>query len=430
MQLTKPQTKEKVIKNLIDSKLIQEFENILIKKEFLLKEHIVETSSMTVSKYINNFSPVININPDYQRCTEDFSIDGENRWTYSKKKEYIISLITGLAPTLFIIVDYNSCKNNLTDEEKIENDLYFQNLIGNGYKYGLLDGGHRNNVLNLLLKKSKSELVDKETNLLEKLLNDIASEFNIQVDQIKTLLLNSKISYTIYKNLNRKEIHYLFRNANSGVPLSTNEFNTSIISPMNDYIQKLKRDSTIKYILGHIDKREKILAYYILPLCYYFEINKEKNTYTKKDIENFLINEIPNNDLIQKQNWIFENIEKLYELYFNNSLTKKTFSSTKFVSLYMILSIIYDENKNINPKRCLSFIRIFSDVICRYSDDITKISLSDVKNNKRDSWHDRFRSNGGINKKWELFSNIYIDKGKYNFKNVSQNSSSIQDYLI
>jgi len=433
MQLTeKPKTeKVKRLKEKVKNpfQVFNDFEKIL-SRDTLLKNHKIEIGKTTVSDYIKNYSPVIDINPDYQRCTKEFVINGENRWSYNQKKEYIISLIRGLAPTLFIMVDYNSCKNNLTNDEKMENELYFQNLIGNGYKYGLLDGGHRNNVLNLLLNPELVNENGKLINVFEKLLNDIASEFLIQVSQIKDLLLNSEIFYIIYNNLNRKEIHYLFRNANSGVHLSTNEINTSILSPMNDYINELKRNPIIENLFNYVEIKEKIKSFYLIQLCYFYEMNKDVKSYTGKDYEKFLENEKPSEEMIQRQKWIFENMEKLYKLSFNDptNIKPRPFSSTRFISLYMILSIIYDNGKNVNSKKYLPFIKIFNGILLKYSNDRKTIQ----SNNKRDSWHDRFRSNKGyISEKWKLFLNIYIDKKKtYNFKTESPDSSSIQDYLI
>lgn len=386
---------------------------------------------ITVKDYLKTFSGYhMDINPDYQRFpkyTPTPSINEENRWNSNRKIDYIISRIKKTALTPFIVVDYYMCWLNSTNEK---DKSYFQDLLSRGLKYGLLDGGHRDNLLNSLFKDIlyNKPLSKKSENIW----TEVGRELNIPISKLRELIENSTIDFKLVTKRNPEEIHTIFRHINCGVPLSKIENINTLKGELSEYFHGLKKDNKILNILSHLPKNESTYCFTVLYYSYFFECRpKTLTSFKNPELVDFMDTENIDLEKKKKHLYILDIIDRLYNSYF--PLKMKT-SSGKFLSLYMLLSIIYDNNQTVNPEFYYRFMKIFNEIISSFVSDTKQIQRSKETSTKKkttESWKDRFRTNENrIKEKWELFYSMYEDKSKYSFVTKTDTDTSIQYFLI
>lgn len=413
-----------IIKNSIPKEIIEpilrEFELI---NDFVTSPDGVKSGFSTVIGFLNDHKNT-HINSEYQRHMELLNGVIENKWTSTSGYEFMVSLLNDSHQTTFSFVDYKSCRDYCIKmyPEHPEYSEYFDKLINDGYNFGIIDGGHRYLLLTQLLNDILS---GKEEKLLLKLISERNVDRSILLEQIK----NSIIYYHVNTKLTPDKIHVLFSMLNCGVPVSKDDLLNTRISVLNTHIKKMKNLEHIQRVLDMVHKKNKTLNFPVLYHTYFLEsYDHDIKSLTDKELEDFILKIQVDPILSKKHSYIFEIIDKLFLAYFTE-YDRFIVSTAQIMSLYFLLSIIYDDKKIINSQKYSLFMKIF----LKWFGEIN--NTKQIGKQKDDNWHTRLRDvKRYFDEKWKLFSNLYEDKAfedsHWTFPNISDNKLSIKEFLI
>jgi len=389
------------IRNIVENPIRQEIEKIMKVKNSILSPDLVEVGYQPVGMLLTNHTQHnTEVNKDYQRCIHKSEYE---KWNTTRKIEYLISVIEKTAQTDINIADYLQCKFN-----NPEYAYYFDGLMKNNFRYGILDGGHR---INLLRGIFETDLTNENVEILDTL----CSKYNSSRTELLNELRNSTIYYKLNMKLNREQIHIIFTNLNSGVPTSKIDLTNAIISPLNKFFHDFRETNEIKMILSHMSKKDD---YKILYNSLYIEYNKEKDGFTNSELNDFIKESKIDTFIQNKFITIFKNISQMIDSYYKNYNSKEKLSSSKIISLYQECSVIFDNKKNIKVNLHDLFVKVF--LSCFDKESVNKRGKDNI-----------FRDNSKhFNEKWRFFRRLFNETSKTNFKNVSDDKMSINDFLI
>lgn len=207
----------------------------------------------TIGYWVQEIQPYLTVDEDLiQRIFQE--------WTFDKIESYLKRLITGNAVTsTFIIADIQSIHDILsgeyeevmdedTKEAIAENILYFKNLLDDNKKYLLIDGKHRDDVIERTFapKDTKSIIrfpknnfnslfMDEQKNCI-----DISGKsFSELSESLKEFILDQKINVVMVTTGDIQTLQETFVTTNSGQQLFPMELRICTMSPNARYIRSL-----------------------------------------------------------------------------------------------------------------------------------------------------------------------------------------------
>lgn len=219
-------------------------------------DSVMETKTITLKEYVTDYHPYLAVDEDLvQRIFE--------RWKEAAIQSYLIDLVTGNAvKDLILIADIQEIVSEIENQLEIvdEDDSikinalnesydYFAEYISNGKKYLLIDGKHRDDVIegfffpgdrsaeDVVIFKDKQFtelLVDPNTNLP---VNVVGKRFQQLPADMQMDIYNRPIIVTIIKTGDIKRLQQHFVNTNSGVQLEPMEIRICSMSDVARFVR-------------------------------------------------------------------------------------------------------------------------------------------------------------------------------------------------
>jgi hypothetical protein len=210
-------------------------------------------ADMTIGYWVENIQPYLTVDEDLiQRIFEE--------WTFDKIQSYLKRLITGNAVTsTFIIADIQSihdilcgeCEEVMDDDTKeaiAENIQYFKDMLDNNKKFLLIDGKHRDDVIERTFapKDVKSIIrfpklnfnslfMDEQKNCI-----DVSGKsFSELSESLQQFILEQKINVVVITTGDIQTLQETFVTTNSGQMLYNMELRICTMSPNARYIRNL-----------------------------------------------------------------------------------------------------------------------------------------------------------------------------------------------
>ena len=172
----------------------------------------------------------------------DLAFQSEERWDDFKKRCYITSLITGMAPSKIVVANIDACIKNLNpaDDEYKDDLKYFESWKALGFKAISIDGNNRtitideylNNKVTIkhgtyVLRNGKIATIN-ETN------DTFGKHPQTLIDHIEA---NVVVSVEQYENCTRDDLTLLFLNINDGLTLNQQEKRNAILVPFSKWVR-------------------------------------------------------------------------------------------------------------------------------------------------------------------------------------------------
>jgi len=219
-------------------------------------DSVMETKTITLKEYVTEYHPYLAVDEDLvQRIFE--------RWKDAAIQSYLIDLVTGNAvKDLILIADIQEIVSEIENQlENVDEDDtikinalnesydYFAEYISNGKKYLLIDGKHRDDVIEgfffpgdrsaedvVLFKHEQFRelLVDPNTDLP---VNVIGKRFQQLPADMQMDIYNRPIIVTIIKTGDIKRLQQHFVNTNSGVQLEAMEIRICSMSDVARFVR-------------------------------------------------------------------------------------------------------------------------------------------------------------------------------------------------
>jgi hypothetical protein len=216
-------------------------------------------ADMTIGFWVTNIQPYLTVDEDLiQRIFEP--------WTFAKIESYLKRLVTGTSVTsTFIIADIQSihdilcaeCEEVMDEDVKEsinENIDYFKAMLDDNKKYLLIDGKHRDDVIERVFapKNIKSIIrfpsnagfnslfLDNQKNAI-----DVSGKaFSDLSDSLKEFILSQQISVVVITTGDIQTLQETFVTTNSGLVLYNMELRICTMSPNARYIRSLTNSDT------------------------------------------------------------------------------------------------------------------------------------------------------------------------------------------
>ena len=216
-------------------------------------------ADMTIGYWVKNIQPYLTVDEDLiQRIFE--------AWTFAKIESYLKRLVTGNSVTsTFIIADIQSIHDILYGEyeevmdedvkESIKENIdYFKAMLDENKKYLLIDGKHRDDVIERVFapKDIKSIIrfpkdggfnslfLDNQKNSI-----DVSGKaFSDLSDSLKEFILSQQISVVVITTGDIQTLQETFVTTNSGLVLYNMELRICTMSPNARYIRSLTNSET------------------------------------------------------------------------------------------------------------------------------------------------------------------------------------------
>jgi len=235
-------------------------EGVAAKKTYTINYPTQMTpADMTIRYWVEAIQPYLTVDEDLiQRIFEP--------WTFTKIVSYLKRLVTGTSVTsTFIIADIQSihdilcgeCEEIMDDDVKEsikENIDYFKAMLDDGKKYLLIDGKHRDDVIErVFAPKDVKSIIrfpkDAGFNSLfldgEKNAIDISGRaFSELSDSLKEFILEQQITVVMITTGDIQTLQETFVTTNSGLVLYNMELRICTMSPNARYIRSLTNSDT------------------------------------------------------------------------------------------------------------------------------------------------------------------------------------------
>jgi hypothetical protein len=252
-------SKDKEIEKYI--KLLQENQTEIFMYNYNLNYNsAMESKKMDLKTYIDEYHPYLAVDDDLVQRIFD-------RWLPASIQSYLIDLVTGNAvKDLILIADIQSIVDEIeeqlenTDEDDIqkinalnESYNYFQQFLEDGKKYLLIDGKHRDDVIEgfffpgtpgrtleekvIFTDARFADLfIDSKTNLPQ---NVIGKSFQQLPDALQNDIYKRPILVTIIKTGDIKRLQQHFVSTNSGLKLFPMEIRICSMSDVARFVREI-----------------------------------------------------------------------------------------------------------------------------------------------------------------------------------------------
>ena len=208
----------------------------------------------------------------------DLAFQSEERWDDFKKRCYITSLITGMAPSKIVVANIDACIKNLNpaDDEYKDDLKYFESWKALGFKAISIDGNNRtitideylNNKVTIkhgtyVLRNGKIATID-ETN------DTFGKHPQTLIDHIEA---NVVVSVEQYENCTRDDLTLLFLNINDGLTLNQQEKRNAILVPFSKWVRETTKlhysDMLVKVFPTDKARARRVVDDYIVSMAIY-----------------------------------------------------------------------------------------------------------------------------------------------------------------
>ena len=287
----------------------------------------MEAYDMTIGTWVSDIQP-------YLYADEDLIQRIFRPWDNDRINSYLKRLITGnCASSVFLIADIQSIYSILIDElsETIdkdaknaltENTKYFQSLLDDGKKYLLIDGKHRDDVIERVFRPSNvndvikfpsqgfnSLFVDDRDNIIS-IAGKSFSELN---GDLKDYINSQKINVVMIRTGNIESLQEAFVTTNLGIQLFPMELRICAMTDTARFIRNTT-SSTANYEISRFFDRFGG-----------FEGNKEKSKEKKGDL--LLVSMVAS-----YMSNVLSNSKNPYKDYFSSTALDALFSATSSLS--------------------------------------------------------------------------------------------------
>lgn len=223
---------------------------------------------MTIGAWVENIQP-------YLYADEDLIQRIFKPWDNDRINSYLRRLITGnCASSVFLIADIESIYSILSDELEetidkeakaslVENTKYFKNLLDDGKKYLLIDGKHRDDVIERVFRPSdvnnvikfpavgfNSLFVDDRDNIIS-IAGKTFSELN---SDLKDYINSQKINVVMIRTGNIESLQEAFVTTNLGIQLFPMELRICAMTDTARFIRNIT-SSTKNYEISRFFDR-------------------------------------------------------------------------------------------------------------------------------------------------------------------------------
>jgi len=217
----------------------------------------LRAGKMTIEYYINNIQP-------YVTCDEELVQRIFDPWVMKTIQSYLLDLVSGNSvKDLLLLADIDSIKNKLEYElnqweeddegEEIqealkENIEYFQNFIDEGFKYLLIDGKHRDEVIRRVFKpnSTKEQIEFQHEDFSNLVYNKDGVAINLEgttfpklPEELQQTILNQPMLVTFITTGGIKELQKFFVTTNSGLELFPMEIRICSMSIVSRFVREI-----------------------------------------------------------------------------------------------------------------------------------------------------------------------------------------------
>lgn len=170
-----------------------------------------------------------------------FQASDLTRWSNTKATGYVTSVMRGMAPSPFILVDVDKAYQNAKDNHRIVDIEYYNKWIESGIKYLNIDSNNRTINLKRFINDEfpimeGDYLVEDTVYQIVKGKNDTFSKLP---SVMKEFFMKQTISIVMYTNPTREELSEIFININDGQPLNHPEKRNAITSNIASVVRNL-----------------------------------------------------------------------------------------------------------------------------------------------------------------------------------------------
>lgn len=174
------------------------------------------------------------------RTALDLAFQSESRWDLAQRIKFIVSLITGMAPSKIVICDIKECMSKC-DVESYDY-MYFKHWHDQGYETISIDGNNRTITIseylssNIPLPEGDYILPDGKVIKLTKI-NNVWSKHPPEFK--KYIENNVFVTVARYTNAKRHDLTDLFLNINDGMTLNQQEKRNAILVPYAEWVRNM-----------------------------------------------------------------------------------------------------------------------------------------------------------------------------------------------
>ena len=191
--------------------------------------------NVTMNDLRNDIHPSMATDPAFQA-------NERGRWDLKNQQEYILSTITGAAPSKFVLADVEACLAFAEKNGNIEDAEYYRGWLDKGVKYINIDSHNRNQAI--------KDFLDNLVSLKEGIY-DIPGYVNYKVtgkkyfwnnikEDLQNYFLNEvSVSIQIYVDATREDLSNLARCVNLGLPWNAAEMRNTYISIVAETYREL-----------------------------------------------------------------------------------------------------------------------------------------------------------------------------------------------